>query len=200
MAHRRVFDLIAVATAGTLFVPALIAVGADGAPGAEASVMPADRVTHYRACEHLNAQCVGAIPFSEGTQSYYFRWKQCDQARKECLKHPVPQSALDVVAEEARQAAADELRESEKAAAAAAERAAREERVFPELATEAEIAAYNATAAPDDQLVCRPQQLTGSHRTLNVCRTRREIRETEERAQEELRRDRLKTPGTVPGT
>lgn len=189
------------ALAGVLLLLANLAASANGADAQEPKAVPPDRVTHYRACEHLYVQCVGAITFPEGTQSYFFRWTQCDQARKECLKHPVPQSALDAVAaEETRQAAAAELRKSQKAAAAAAERAAREERVFPELATEAEIAAYNATAAPDDQLVCRREQLTGSHRAVNVCRTRGEIRETEERAQEELRRDRLKTPGAVPGT
>lgn len=164
-------------------------------------VTPGSRVTHYRACEYLRQQCVAAIAYAEGTQSYYFRWAQCESARKPCLKNPVPQSALDAVgAEETKRAAEASARKAQKDAAALAERAAREERVFPELATEAEIAAYNATAAPDDQLVCRPQQLTGSHRSRNICRTKREIRETEERTQDMLRRERLKVPGADPGT
>lgn len=134
------------------------------ADATEPTVTP-DRVTHYRACEELSLQCIEAIQFPEGTQSYYFRWKQCDQARRECVKHPVPSSAVEAIAaRKAREAAAAEARKAEKAALAEAERRAREESVFPEFATAAEIAAYNATAAPDDQLACRPRQLTGSHR------------------------------------
>lgn len=94
----------------------------------ESLIVPTDRVTHYRVCENLSVQCVRAITFPEGTQSYYFRWKQCVRAQEDCLKKPVPQSALDALAaEEAKRAAEAALKKAEKAAAAAAERAAREE-------------------------------------------------------------------------
>lgn len=77
--------------------------------------------------------------------------------------------------------------------AEAAAQAAREgkidyakEKIDPHFATAAEIAAHNATAAPDDKIVCRREQLTGSHRHVKVCMTVAQRREILEKTQTEL--------------
>jgi hypothetical protein len=46
-----------------------------------------------------------------------------------------------------------------------------DEKIDPHRATPAEIAAHNATAAPDDRIICRREELTGSHRKTKVCMT-----------------------------
>lgn len=61
-----------------------------------------------------------------------------------------------------------------------------EEKVDPHKATAAEIAAHNATASADDKIVCRMEQLTGSHRRVKVCMTVAQRREMTERTQDEL--------------
>jgi hypothetical protein len=49
-----------------------------------------------------------------------------------------------------------------------------------------EIAAHNATAAPDDRIICRREQLTGSHRKTKVCMTVGQRRSLMEQTQEGL--------------
>ena len=60
------------------------------------------------------------------------------------------------------------------------------EKINPHDATAAEIAAYNATAAPDDRIICRKEQLTGSHRRVKVCMTVAQKRYLTETTQREL--------------
>jgi hypothetical protein len=61
-----------------------------------------------------------------------------------------------------------------------------DEKIDPHKATAAEIAAHNATAAPDDRVICRREQLTGSHRKTKVCMTVGQRRALMEQTQEGL--------------
>jgi cytoskeletal protein RodZ len=73
------------------------------------------------------------------------------------------------------------------------------ERIDPHKATAAEIAAHNATAAPDDRIVCRREQLTGTHRGVKVCMTVGQRRALMEQTQEGLATSGRNAAGDMRG-
>lgn len=79
-----------------------------------------------------------------------------------------------------------EMSAEEAAAAAGNIEAPQVEKIDPHEATAAELAAYNATAAPDDKIICRKEMLTGSHRRVKVCMTVAQKRYLTEQTQREL--------------
>ncbi len=59
--------------------------------------------------------------------------------------------------------------------------------------TDAEVEAYNATAAAGDRIVCKKEAPNGSHIRRRVCRFERNINETTSSFHHELRRIRSST-------
>jgi cytoskeletal protein RodZ len=93
----------------------------------------------------------------------------------------------DATEDSAKASEAAEMSPEEAAAAAAAgEIEYAKEKIDPHKATAAEIAAHNATAAPDDQIVCRREVLTGTHRGVKVCMTVGQRRALMQQTQEGL--------------
>lgn len=94
----------------------------------------------------------------------------------------------------------EEMTEEEAAAAAVDGKIEyAKEKVDPHEATAAELAAYNATAAPDDKIVCRREQLTGSHRRTKVCLTVLQRRTLTEQTQRELATAGRNSSGPLSG-
>jgi hypothetical protein len=61
------------------------------------------------------------------------------------------------------------------------------------LPTDAEVEAYNASAAPGERIVCKKEAPSGSHIRRRVCRLERNMNETTAAFHHELRRIRSST-------
>lgn len=59
--------------------------------------------------------------------------------------------------------------------------------------TDAEVEAYNATAAPGERIVCKKEAPNGSHIRRRVCRLEKNMNETTSAFHHELRRIRSST-------
>lgn len=98
----------------------------------------------------------------------------------------VEEAAPKAETAETKTKAPSEMSTEEAAAAADDIEYTQVEKIDPHKATSAEIAAYNATVAEDAKIVCRKEQLTGSHRRVKVCMTVAQKRSLSETTQREL--------------
>lgn len=70
------------------------------------------------------------------------------------------------------------------------------EKIDMEKATAAEISAYNATAAPEDKIVCKREKVTGTNRSLRVCATVAQRRAMYQKTQNDMESVDLDSAGT----
>lgn len=115
-----------------------------------------------------------------------------------------PASAAPPAQTQAQQPPAAPEMSPEEAAKAAAEGKLQysNELTNPNEATAAEIAAHNATAAPDDRITCKKVRPTGSNRPMKFCTTakqRREMREATQQAMDVSKIDEIgiRNPGRL---
>lgn len=112
--------------------------------------------------------------------------EEASQTKDESATPAAQATESDEPADAAARGPADMTPEEAAAAAAKGEIEYAKEKIDPHFATAAEIAAHNATASPDDKIVCRREQLTGSHRRTKVCMTVAQRREMLEKTQAEM--------------